>query len=574
MKKTYRFLLALAVAAFSVSCIENPEFVGGTLTKDDIDAAQDVQLATMVNGIPAAMTQAEIVGTGSQSDFGLPAIHAMTENMLEDFVCTTNRTYDQFVYHAAGLSMGPTSSIGTYYWYAYYKWIKMANDVLAVANLETEDPEDLYYIGQAYAYRAMCYLDMARLYEPKQNKYITVPDNILGLTVPIVTEKTTPEAALNNPRAKRADMYKFILDDLKAAGDALTAAAKAGLQGSYTSPTIAAVYGMMARAYLEMGYWGDDKSAEYFANAATYSGALLGMYSPLTEAEWHDVNNGFNNGATNSSWIWGLPLASSNTNNLLNFTAMVSNEAQFGYGPLVFRGTTPEFYYQITDGDFRKESFIDPYWDVLGLVPPEYAASHDYKFSGTSEDMNFTLGELMYYGGYYASLKFRPAMGECSDYGVAALADHPLMRVEEMWFINMEATAHTTGVAAAKAMLEGYMNDYRMTGDAVYACPATVVDLDTFLTEMLLQKRAEFWGEGVLYYDYKRLNAPVYRILYDGSGEIDAQMSQYTTERSPQWNVCIPRSETQSNLGIPQEMNNPDPTGFKGLSELPQSPTE
>jgi hypothetical protein len=25
-------------------------------------------------------------------------------------------------------------------------------------------------LGQAYAYRAMCYLDLARLYEPKVNK--------------------------------------------------------------------------------------------------------------------------------------------------------------------------------------------------------------------------------------------------------------------------------------------------------------------------------------------------------------------------------------------------------------------
>ena len=30
---------------------------------------------------------------------------------------------------------------------------------------------------------------------------------------------------------------------------------------------------------------------------------------------------------------------------------------------------------------------------------------------------------------------------------------------------------------------------------------------------------------------------------------------------APWWNLCIPRTEIQNNRGIPQELNNPDPSG-------------
>lgn len=423
----------------------------------------------------------------------------------------------------------------------------------------TQDSAELYYLGQAYAYRAMCYLDLARLYEPKQNKYIPVSDNISGLTVPIVTEATTQEQALNNPRADRETMYEFILSDLKKAETALTAAYNAGLAGSYDTPGITAVYGMTARAYLEMGYWKDAKSNEYFELAGKYSSMAMDGYVPLTEAQWHDPNTGFNNGSTNNSWIWGLTLASSNTNNLYNFTAMTSVEAQFGYGPLVFRGVSADFYYSITDGDFRKESFIDPEWTVFGGTN-----EHDYQFAGTTDDANFIIFQIYQNYADFTSLKFRPAMGKTTNTTLGICADHPLMRVEEMYFIEMEAALHTKGVNEAKSLLETFMNHYRMTGGTTYTCPDIVTDESTFLTEMLLQKRIEFWGEGILFYDYKRLEAPLDREVYGSDGQIDPVLSKVTTEASPQWNVNIPRSEIQSNSGIPQELNNPDPSGFSG----------
>lgn len=563
MKKiTYSILGSLIFLGAFQGCIETVEPYGSTITQEQLEANKSVILSSMANAIPASMTAADLVGTNYQTDFGLPAIHIMTESLLEDFVCKGEAFYDQFVFFVTAGTGGPTDPEGTYYWYAYYKWIKMANDIISIVNPKTDNPEELYYLGQAYAYRAMCYLDLARLYEPKQNKYMPVGKEIEKLTVPILTEKTTQEEATNNPRVDRETMYKFILEDLRNAEKALETAAKANIVGNFSSPNINAVAGLFARTYLEMGYWKDEKSAEYFTLAKQYAEATTKNYFPLSEAQWHDVNSGFNSGSTNESWIWGLTLSSSNTNNLMNFTAMVSNEAQFGYGPLIFRGTTPEFYNAISDGDFRKESFIDPDWDVIGGETP-----HNYLFSGTTDDANRFLSSMVSTAGPYVSIKFRPAMGKTMNSTLGITADHPVMRVEEMYFIAMEAALYTKGVSEAKKLLEEFMNNYRMT-EGTYTCPETVTDEASFLKEMLLQKRAEFWGEGILIYDYKRIGAPIYRVIIDEAGP-NAAVSKITTERSPQWNMNIPRREIQNNNGITQELNNPDPTGFMGEA-LPQ----
>lgn len=72
-----------------------------------------------------------------------------------------------------------------------------------------------------------------------------------------------------------------------------------------------------------------------------------------------------------------------------------------------------------------------------------------------------------------------------------------MMRVEEMYLIEAEATAHydaTTG----KSLLQSFMANR----DPAYTVPAT----NDLIDEIIFQKRIEFWGEGVIFYDLKRLN--------------------------------------------------------------------
>ena len=76
---------------------------------------------------------------------------------------------------------------------------------------------------------------------------------------------------------------------------------------------------------------------------------------------------------------------------------------------------------------------------------------------------------------------------------------------------------------------------------------------------MILQKRIEFWGEGIVLFDYKRLRLGVTR-GYDETNFSNNHI--YNCEEiAPWWNLCIPRSEIQNNSGITQSLNNPDPSG-------------
>jgi hypothetical protein len=153
-------------------------------------------------------------------------------------------------------------------------------------------------------------------------------------------------------------------------------------------------------------------------------------------------------------------------------------------------------------------------------------------------------------------LKFRPADGDVLNYTVGNGADWCLMRIEEMYFIEMEATAAMGELDKAVTMLNDFMK-FRVT-DGSYDCTRLVEDFETFTDEMLLQKRAEFWGEGIVMYDYKRMDKGITR-SYTNSNH--PSIWQFNTEgRSPQWNLVINRGEFQSNLGIDASTNNPDPS--------------
>ena len=547
MKKIFtRILMPLAALPLMAGCIFETFPERSTQTQDQVSSSKTA-LRAMVNAIPASMMMANSAGYatkyGDHLDFGIAAVHIMTENMLEDLATMgDNPYYNRFAGYASNSYMGKDYVGCAYFWAYYYNWIKMTNDVIRMVDEDAASDEELGYLGIAYAYRAMFYLDLARLYEPKENEYTDV-STVLGLTVPRVDENTSEDETRNNPRVERSVMYGYILDDLAKAEKYL-----AGRTFSYTSPSLAAVYGMYARAYIEMGAAGEDGAysrAEHYARLAiTESGC-----TPLTQEEWENPSTGFNSGAACNSWIWGLTLSSSNIGNLLSFTAHMSAEATWGYGPLAHYGASASFYNAISDSDFRKHSWLDP----------ERESFYSYRFAGTAEDKAKFLASAK----DYETLKFRPAQGEVSDFAVGSCADHPLMRVEEMYFLEMEAVARQNRLSDAQRLLNDFM-EYRIA-DGSYDCTYRTSTPEAFITEMLFQKRVEFWGEGILFFDYKRLDAGITR-SYAGSNHAGV-FKLNTTRRSPEWNIVITRGESQSNHAIGDLYNNPDPSGKIPLNQ-------
>ena len=356
---------------------------------------------------------------------------------------------------------------------------------------------------------------------------------MLGLAVPIVTETKTEAEAKANPRASAADVYeKVIFPDLEKAATYLS---DYSATDPYT-PSLAMVYGLQARAYLERGTADNNpdaykKAAEYARKAITTSGC-----TPLTQAQWEDPTTGFNSATANKSWIWGLPITSDNVSNLLNFQAHIGNEESWGYGHQVGRAIDKALYNKIDNKDFRKHSWLDPDRNFYAY---KSCRPNGSAYFATLKD--------------YVNIKFRPAQGNYTDFKVGGATDIPCMRVEEMYLIEAEATAQSN-IVAARELLNEFMK-YRFT-DGSYDCSERTPTLKSFIEELILQKRIEFWGEGIIMFDLKRLDMSMTRGYKGTNSPSDYRLN--TDGRAPHWNFVITRGEIQNN---PAVVNNPDPSG-------------
>ena len=569
MKRTIKYIFIAVTAAVSLSCIQETIPVGGSVTQAQVSASKSA-LKSMINSIPATLYVSGAAGYagsyGDHTDFGMPGVHLRLEHMLEDVATMSdNPYYNRFYAYDMNMAQGSEYTYCAYFWDYYYTLIRLANDVIAsvkpIINENGADEEDIEFkhiIGQAYAYRAWFYLDLARQFEPKLNKYTDVR-HLLGLTVPIVDETTTIDDTKSNPRVSREVIYKFIFDDLARAEKYLDQS-----KTSFTAPTLMAVYGMYSRAYIELGAsYKENKGVnpnpdilpltqnEAYKKAAEYARKVINESgkSPLTQSQWEDPVNGFNNGASNNAWIWGVKVSSENLNNLLTFISHMSAEAAWGYGRYAQFGVASALYDQIPDADFRKHSWLDP-------QRTEY---YNYKFAGTQADRDDFLNGSQGAKSYVA-LKFRPAQGECNDFNIGNAGDYCFMRIEEMYFIEMEAKANLEFTEGVK-LLQDFMKKYRYS--SYDRNPTTWED---FKTEYMLQKRIEFWGEGILFYDYKRLDVGINR-AFAGSNHPSVFRLAATDGRSPQWNVVVTRAEFQSNTAITDATNNPDPSNKIPMAE-------
>ena len=542
--KIVKFAAALLCAPVLLSsCIEETFPEGGNVTSGQISESP-FAMEDIAASIPTILIT-NYLNMGDHFDFGYPGIFGATDRMVGEVFPVSqnlpggNQYYDRW---QAWLypDMGGLSATGwtDFFYLNYYQFIYSANEVISIAS---QSESGGVALGIAKAFRAMCYLDMARMYDPLPAKapdrpsYESELEAVKGLTVPIVREGATLEQLENNPRATREEMFNFILSDLTDAESLLADYQPA----SKTMPSQAVVYGLLARTYLWLGGFEETyegfvtgteaykKAAEYARKAINASGCTI-----LTESQWLDPKTGFN--TVNSSWMWAMIQTTDTVlNNLLSWAAHMSLEAVYGYGYGAQPGISVFSYERISDTDFRKKSYV--------TADRSYAAAQPY-MSLTEEEFKTVAP--------YASFKFHTAGGEKSNFTIANVVDIPLMRVEEMYLIEAEATAHYDE-ATARTLLTSFMAHR----DPNYRIPAATTDL---VEEIIFQKRIEFWGEGIIYYDMKRLNMSMHNADTGTNAPSGAIIS--TDGRAPWWNCVIPLGAVQQNIAL-TNMNNPDPTG-------------
>lgn len=542
--KIVKFAAALLCAPVLLSsCIEETFPEGGNVTSGQISESP-FAMEDIAASIPTILIT-NYLNMGDHFDFGYPGIFGATDRMVGEVFPVSqnlpggNQYYDRW---QAWLypDMGGLSATGwtDFFYLNYYQFIYSANEVISIAS---QSESGGVALGIAKAFRAMCYLDMARMYDPLPAKapdrpsYESELEAVKGLTVPIVREGATLEQLENNPRAKREEMFNFILTDLTDAESLLADYQPA----SKTMPSQAVVYGLLARTYLWLGGFEETyegfvtgteaykKAAEYARKAINASGCTI-----MTESQWLDPKTGFN--TVNNAWMWAMIQTTDTVlNNLLSWAAHMSLEAVYGYGYGAQPGISVFSYERISDTDFRKKSYV--------TADRSYAAAQPY-MSLTEEEFKTVAP--------YASYKFHTAGGEKSNFTIANVVDIPMMRVEEMYLIEAEATAHYDE-ATARTLLTSFMAHR----DPNYRIPAATTDL---VEEIIFQKRIEFWGEGIIYYDMKRLNMSMHNADTGTNAPSGAIIS--TDGRAPWWNCVIPLGAVQQNIAL-TNMNNPDPTG-------------
>ncbi len=527
MKKHIFNLFSATVLSASIltGCIDETLPEAGYATAGQVGASS-AALKAAVNGIHAKKVTQGYLVYGDQvheTDISYPSFMIAQTEMLGDMFPTAGmETYDWFASYNTSRGMSENSYVAYLSYFTLYQFIKAANDVIGMVDITDESLSDEMkgYAGMAYADRAFDYYMLTVLFEPKANIY-TDCSKVLGLTVPIVTEATTNEIAKNNPRATHDEMMEFILSDLDKAEV---------LMADFTPesrllPSLPVVYGLKAKAYL----WDEN-----YAKAAEYARKAIDACSgvPMTESEWLDPTSGFN--TASSGWMWYIHTSAENIGNLANFIGHIAPEAGWGYSSLTSPVIDASLYNSIAATDFRKHAFVDPDRSSYNYESPRGA---DW-LAGMPD---------------YLALKFRCVGGDVNTYTIGALADIPIMRVEEMYFIEAEAVGASQGVAAGAALLNSFMQTYRQPD---YNCTAS--DLRSFQLEVLRQMRIEFWGEGNAFPSAKRLQPDIIQ-NYEGTNAPSDVYKINCKGGKPGWTLVIPVDEVNANTALAGQ-NNPDPS--------------
>ena len=545
--------VALCAAVMFTGCIKEVFPKESAITESQLSQS-DAGLESLLKSVPSAMA-ATVAASYDHSDFGYHSIGLYKDHhALTMFPCTRpdrggNVYYSRLQAPNYGFDMGTNGGYTHYIWYNYYPYIKKANDIIGAVGTDEALKE---YRGIAKAFRALFYIDLVGYYDSLEAKAPMLPtyegdlEKVKGLIVPIVTENTTEVIAKQNQRAKREEMFEFIFADLKDAEEIFKSYEGENVEvkptvygSSVTYPELAAVYGLYARAYLWLGgfnnlnYENVATGEEAYRLAAEYARKAIDTANVpiMSEMEWTNTTTGFN--SVVPAWIWATQMSTDTViNNLYAFPAHVCPEASYGYGPMACVGVASKTYDRLSNSDFRKKLIIGP--------NTTYADFKNYTTMPQDE------WEELAYRAPYTNFKFRPAQGERVDYMVANAVSLPIMRIEEMYFIEMEAIAHYDE-GTARTLLNTFM--------ANRASSYVILPTEDVVDEIIFQKSVEFWGEGKVLFDMKRLNIGV-----DTTGQNYPSGMLFKSEgRLPWWNLPIPSGETAVNTAC-KETAGPDPS--------------
>ena len=533
MKNINKILATALMSVALVGCNElDTEYEGGLATADQkgntLEAKPELALAG-VTGITANASVYQAV-TGGHDDFGYPGMMLMFDALTADMPAR-NVGYNWFNAYQAYADFDKTGDASSIIWYNMYKQINSANAVLQSIPAETDNAELLMYRAQALGYRAFDYWVLA------QNFGRTYYGNQSKPCVPVITDENQTQAAAEGcARNTVQEVYDQIVADLTAAIENCEASGMSVDKLLDVKPrrmlNLDALYGLRARVYLTMHEYA--KAAEDARKAIEVSSC-----TPLTIAEVSKPGfNGFDH-----AWMWGVAIAETDrvvTSGIVNFP---SHMCSFAYGYVTvgaWRTLAKDVFAVIPASDVRKGWWLDENYTSPNVTDAQLEYLHSF---GAGSIKDTKAGLLPFTNVKFDS--YQSVLGTSTN-----ASDIPLMRIEEMYYILAEGLAMSGNTGEALNVLTNFEKTYRNPSFSTSAATA-----DEIQNVIWNKRRIEFWGEGLSWFDLKRLNKGIDRTK---AGYPDAFIYKLEPDNDElAWIFPIPESEITANKLISENQNNP-----------------
>ncbi|MBP5418897.1 MAG: RagB/SusD family nutrient uptake outer membrane protein [Bacteroidales bacterium] len=487
--KTIKYITLLAVGSIFAACEDldtQPE--GDTVTgeqKIEVYKNDPDRGLSAVNAVYTQMKTYEpnydALGGSAHSDFGYASIMAYTDRNGEDMVSksTGYNWFSNSIDYANRVRGQYNTQI---IWNDLYSYIKVSNDILSSFDLTFESTEtefealsatNKFSAAQGYAVRAFSYFNLVQLYAFNIVGHETDPACV------IINESNSDEVAVDGALLSTVqEVYDFIYSDLDKAIKLLSAAQDNGqTRADARYVDLAVAYGLRARVNLVAQKWAE--AAADAQKAIEESTAKIASIEDVGVPYFSDLSEG--------NWMWGINVEENDDIVKSGIVNYPSHCYTLNYGYANYSGASQiskKLYATIASTDIRKGWWVDTDTISANLNAEQQAMMKSYHYAP------------------YTVCKFAPYKNEVETSTNAN--DIPLMRIEEMYLIEAEALARQG--KDATTVLNAFVKENR--DPQFNAADYTGDDL---INEIWRQRRIEFWGEGLNWFDVMRMGKGIDR---------------------------------------------------------------
>ena len=497
MKKL--LFLLITIAAFT-SCKKEYFDKGPTGEVDDVSIYATTGNATnVINGIYRYL----YIRFGEQNTPGQGGVMLMLDFMGEDVHQALGTWYTLPGSGTGGWisHKNDNSSYVAYPFRMYYRCIGNSNAL--IENIDQAvglQPDKNRLKAEALTMRAWSYFNLVQIYGKRYDSS-AIPNTQLGVSMPL---KFSDQKL---PRSSVEEVYAQINKDLSDAVELFAIASAPATTNVKSHLGLRAALAITARVALTQQFYNK-------AIQATQQVISLGGSSLMSNAQYQA---GFND-LSNPEWIWGAFVQDDQGDVFGSYMGQISLDANTSYVRGVPKRINQALYDLIPSTDVRKNM-----WE------PAPTAT------------NFPLPTTAFVRTPYMSRKFKIR-------NLPTIGDVPYIRLAEMYLILAEANARLGREVPARQAL------FTLT---VNRNPSYVLSTNTgaaLITEILNNRRVEFWAEGFRFYDLKRLNLPLDRTVVPNYVSASAGGVLQIPAGSNLWQFSIPITEIQAN---PNSSQNP-----------------